>query len=208
MIAGWLIAGLVLLVAGVLFFLNHLPAKVDKSQFEHCIGGFLLMKKDGGRLTFEHMKTGLRVDLIRQNEVGEGCEILMKLPAAKWDQWRESLRDELDRQLFAPQVDSQNKTNALQLTIAVPNVRAPGAGARAARALVLIFGVAGLGSDERFRVVSVGENSIRVWQPTAERWVESDSPMLKKIGQSTLRGLEEEKQSKEASGDAKRDDEV
>lgn len=200
----WLVAGIVVLVGFFLALSRNRSREVELSQLEHCIRVFVQMKKDGGVLAFEHARTALRVRLIRQNERNVGCDILVQLPTPKWNGWQDLLRLELERQLFEPKIGLPDGTNVLELTVAVPDINAPEAGARAARALVLIFGVAGLGSEERFRVTSAGENSIRVWRPAAERWMESGSPLLKKVGKSTLRGLEEER----TAGDGMKDEAV
>jgi len=187
----------VLFVGLILFLARGRHREVDRSQFQHAIQGFVQMKKDGGRLTLEHPRTQLRVSLVRQNEVEQGCEVLVKLQEPKWLQWRDRLFSELDRNLFEPRIDCSEEPCGLELTVPIPDVRAPEAGARAARALLLIFEVVGIGEEDRFRITSTGENSIRVWRPAAERWVEGGNPVLKGVGRSTLRGLERERRERE-----------
>jgi hypothetical protein len=195
----WAVAGVGILGGLALSFLRRRGGEVDRSQFEHSIRWFAQTKKDGGGLTFMHASTGLGVCLVRQNEVGDGCEILVQLVGPKWSERHDDLKLELDLHLFEPINEFQDGTNAPEWKVALPNVNAPDAGARVARALVLIFEVCGIGSGERFRVTSTGENSIRLWRPAGERWVEDENPLLRNIGRSTLRRLEEEKKSRNRS---------
>lgn len=192
-----IVAAIVLFIGLILFLARGRHREVDRSQFQHAIKGFVQMKKDGGRLTLEHPRTRLRVNLVRQNEVGQGCEVLVQLQEPKWLQWRDRLLSELDRNLFEPRIGSSEEPSELELTVPIPDVRAAEAGARAARALLLIFEVGGIGKDDRFQITSTGENSIRVWRPAAERWAEGGNPLLKGVGRSTLRGLERERRERE-----------
>ena len=197
----WLVLGVLsfLLVGFMLLLIRSRLREVDQFQFEHCIRGLLLMKKDGGSLTVSHRGSPAIVRFWRAAGRDRHCDLLLDVPRTSWAEERLSaIRDLLDRRDLLYFEPPENKGVLLRVRLRVTDIWDPAAGADGARIAQEIFKILGAEDKAKYAITTKGENSIRVWGSTAKGWVEKESPVLRNIGESTLKDLQEEERESQA----------
>ena len=193
----WIVASLliIVLIAATRRLIPRPGSAIDRYELEHWIHSFAKVKKDDSLLTICHTSSLALLRFQRTRGSGDACSLLFKVPRTSLAEARlDSLREALDQHGYNPSEPESEPGTLLECTIELPDIWAPSSGAAGARLAHVAFAALGLGPDERFNILFQGENSIRLWGRTAERWKESGGVVTRWIGRRLHRGVEEERE--------------
>jgi len=153
-------------------------------EFEHWIHSFLKVKKDGSTMTFSHVGSPVFLRFRRDSGREERCQLLMDVPRARWS---EPHLAELTRRMesldVSPVAPAGEIGVLLRVILEIGDIWEPASGARGSRLAQELFAILGLGQEARFNVSMKGENSLRTWRPTAQRWQKGESTVLRGLGE-------------------------
>ena len=192
----WLLIALLLvgLLVAVARLIPRPGSKIDRYEFEHWIHSFAKVKKDDSLLRIRHTASPLLFRFQRIQGIDNRCCLIFKVPRTRWSESHiERLRDALDRQEYQPRIPGSDAGTLLECTLELTDIWDPASGAMGARLLHVVLDALGLGSAERFDISFHGENSLRLWGPTADRWAQGSGFFTKSWGKKISRNLQEER---------------
>lgn len=172
-------------------------------EFEHWIHSFAKVKKEGGTMTFRHSGSPSFIRFRRGAGRERCCEILVDVPRTSWSESKSgTLHDRLERMGIDAREPPEDLGVLLRVTLDISDIWDEASGAQGARISQELFAALGVGAEARFDVSMKGENSLKPWGPTIQRWQEEGNPVLRRIGRRIGEGVEREVESERSAPSA------
>ena len=201
----WIYILLFLLVVFVLFrTLVKSPGRgISMYEFEHWVHSFAKIKKEGGTMTFRHSGSPSFIRFRRGAGCERRCQVLVDVPRTSWSESKlGTLHERLERMGIDAKEPAEDLGVLLRVTLEIPDTWDEASGAAGARISQELFAALGIGGEARFDVSMKGENSLRPWGPTIQRWQEEGNPVLRRIGRKIGEGVEREVESERSAPSA------